>query len=292
MSNSDDLKSGTNPNFEERVLVREGDLNPPNLRSLKTLLIFQRADVNLVKVLDMDGYSFFVDFGNKKAPPIEEGTILVKLEEASKENPIPKSSRDGSFRLVSDMVIGVIFETKTGLSAVKREKTDVLDTFYPLSPIGKDGNSEKIKSIATPKQYPAYPMVRYSILDRNFKSTLNRVHQSIGDLIKVHTDNYRLLYNNLRSKFEVLVLEMNVLVQKSNKMSLQFKEDEEKLSNMSNAPANRLRDNFQLRDNVYREVNDTESILHISNLIDELSLELKGVNENINQGNQVLNRFW
>lgn len=268
------------------------DLKSLDLRSLKTLVAFRRADVNLVKVLDTDGYSFFVDFGNKKAPPIEDGMFLVKLEASSKENPIPKSARDGSFRLVSDMVIGVIFETKTGLSVVKREKTDVLDTFYPLSPIGKDGNSEEIKGIATQKQYPAYPMVRYSILDRDFNSTLNRVHQSIGDLIKVHTDNYKLLYDNLRTKYQVLVLEMSILVQKSNKMSYQFKEDEEKLSNMSNAPVNRLRDNLQLRDNVYREVNDIESILHISNLIDELSLELKSVNENISKGNQVLNRFW
>jgi len=273
--------------------MTEDPNNNSPIRNIKPLLEFKYQssnkvnDLYLLKVVDLDGYTFFIDFENiipEKIFISEYETI--NLDHPIKNGEIPRSIREGNFRLVSDMVIGIVFETKNGLSITKRDKNKVNDYFYPYSP------NKKVK-LNTQSQYPAYPLVRYSILSNSFDVTLNRVHQSSINLAKIHTDNYLQLYMELLEKYKKLNDEMSFWSLENEKMFEKFKKDDIMLSNMPPVVSkNRIRDNFKLRDNIYRDLNNLDSIIRISNLVDELSLEIRSINENIDKGNKILGQFW
>lgn len=174
------------------------------------------------------------------------------------ESPVLQSIRENSFRSISDLVIGIIIEGIDGISVVQRDLTDVLDVFYQY-------DLEKLRYLPNFDRYPAYPIIRYKLINDN--RAVDRLKLANKILLTNHKKNYIHQYHKLMDRYQSI--------------SQNFSNLRRNLSIITNLPY--LTRNKRLRDETYREIINQTEISHLSNLIDELNVETKYILEKTNE---------
>ena len=228
-----------------------------------------------LKVSNDKGVFFFIYFTREEAKKSLYYTLNnIKIDIGSKENsPILQSVREGNFRVVSNLVIGVILEGVDGISVIRRENIEVLDIWYPYILT----KNENIRLLPHKNRYPSYPIIRYSLI--NNSEGLNRVYIASKRLLTIHENNYINQYKGLIDRFNILNRQFNILKNNTN-LALQYHRRAKflKSTNNKNVSANRL-----LKDEIYHEVIDQTEISHLNNIMDELNIEIKHVSEKMKE---------
>lgn len=205
----------------------------------------------LNKVINDEGTIYYV-IGHYEEPA---GMGTIKLGKPKKDNPVPKSIREGNFQtVVGSLVSGVVFETKYGLSIVMRDKTRFpRDKFYPYI-------DEVLKN-----KMPSYPLIEYKktklVSDKRLRLIL---HEAYRDLIRVHQNNYLKMYGEMKSKIDTVTKYLHNL-QKN--IPIVF---EKLIENKGNH-----------NDDVYRTTFQLDSLVNIDVIIGKLINETEHLNRKL-----------
>lgn len=203
---------------------------------------------NLSKVLNDEGTIYYVIDLLKGSPD------AIELGKPKKDNPVPKSIREGDFQtVIGSLVSGVVFETKYGLSVVMRDKTKVIDNFYPYV---DDTLKDKM---------PSYPLIRYQNTKLVTESRLGSIlNEGYKDIIRVHQNNYWVMYKEMVLKINTVTKYLNNL---QNNIPTVYEKLIEKKGNHN--------------DDVYRTTFQLDSLVNIDVIIGKLINETEHLNRKL-----------